>query len=225
MMRLHITAEGQTEEAFVNRTLVNHLAQYGVYADVRCVLTSRMHGKAHRGGMTTYQKAKNDITRWLSEERYNNDVSYTTMFDYYALPVDFPGYANAQRLQDPYQKVAIIERALAQDINDRRFIPYIQLHEFEALLFSDPKKFEIEYFDRPEGIAALQSVADEYGNPELINQGIDTAPSKRIIRVYPNYEGNKPAIGSMIAYEIGIDTMRKSCTHFNAWLTQLESLG
>lgn len=75
-------------------------------------------------------------------------------------------------------------------------------------LFSDPQIFEIEYFDRPEDIATLQSVADEYDNPELINQGVDTAPSKRIIKVRPNDEGNKPAISSIIAEEIGIDAIR-----------------
>ena len=152
MKRLHITAEGQTEEAFVNNTLRHHLAKFGVFADVRCVLTSRKRGKEFRGGMTTYLRAKNDITRWLLEETHNADVVFTTMFDYYALPEDFPGYVEAQRQQNPYQKVAVIERALANDINDCRFIPYIQLHEFETLLFVDPQKFEIEYFDKPKGI-------------------------------------------------------------------------
>ena len=80
MKRLHITVEGQTEEAFINKTLKQHLSQYEVYVDVRCVLTSRKHNRKFRGGMTTYQKAKNDITRWLIEESGNNDVAFTTMF-------------------------------------------------------------------------------------------------------------------------------------------------
>ena len=224
MRRLHITAEGQTEESFINKTLKHHLAQFGVFADVRCVLTSRKRHKEFRGGMTSYVKAKNDIVRWLHEELHNKDVAYTTMFDYYALPEDFPGYAEAIKQQDPYQKVTTIERSLAEDINDNRFIPYIQLHEFEALLFADPRKFEIEYFDRPDGIATLCSIAKEYGNPELINQGKETAPSKRIVNVYSDYADNKPAIGSMIANEIGIEVLRKKCAHFNDWLTKLEQL-
>lgn len=225
MKRLHITAEGQTEEAFVNNTLRHHLAKFGVFADVRCVLTSRKRGIEFRGGMTTYLKVKNDITRWLLEETHNSDVVFTTMFDYYALPEDFPGYAEAQRQQNPYQRVAAIERALANDINDRRFIPYIQLHEFETLLFVDPQKFEIEYFDKPEGISKLLTIAKSIGNPELINQGEATAPSKRIIGVYGDYADNKPAIGSMIAHEIGVEAMKKGCAHFNEWLTKLEQLG
>ena len=35
MIRLHVTVEGRTEEAFVNRTLRPYLANFGVYADVR----------------------------------------------------------------------------------------------------------------------------------------------------------------------------------------------
>lgn len=225
MKRLHITAEGQTEEAFVNKTLKYYLAQFGVYADVRCVLTSRKRNKEFRGGMTTYMKAKNDIKRWLSEESHNSDVVFTTMFDYYALPEDFPCYAEVQRQKDPYQKVATIEQAMADDINDPRFIPYIQLHEFETLLFVDPYKFEIEYFDKPNGIATLLSITKSFENPELINQGENTAPSKRIINVYNDYAANKPAIGSMIADEIGIEAMKEKCAHFNQWLTKLEQLG
>lgn len=224
MKRLHITAEGQTEESFVNDTLKPHLASYGVYADVRRVLTGRKHGKLYRGGMTNYAKAKNDIVRWLKEERGNGDVAFSTMFDLYALPEDFPGFAEAKRLNNPYQKVAAIEEAFARDIDDYRFIPYIQLHEFEALLFVNPQLFEIEYFDTPEAIDELQKIAEKFANPELIDQGPETAPSKRIIKVLPDYENNKPAVGSMIAHEIGIDELRKACAHFNEWLAKLEQL-
>jgi hypothetical protein len=224
MKRLHITAEGQTEESFVNDTLKPHLASYGVYADVRRVLTGKKHGKLYRGGMTNYAKAKNDIVRWLKEERGNGDVAFSTMFDLYALPEDFPGFAEAKRLNNPYQKVAAIEEAFARDIDDYRFIPYIQLHEFEALLFVNPQLFEIEYFDTPEAIDELQKITEKFANPELIDQGPETAPSKRIIKVLPDYENNKPAVGSMIAHEIGIDELRKACAHFNEWLAKLEQL-
>jgi hypothetical protein len=122
MKRLHITAEGQTEESFVNNTLKQHLASHGVYADVRRVLTGKKHGKLYRGGMTNYAKAKNDIVRWLKEEQGNGDVAFSTMFDLYALPEDFPGFAEAKRLNNPYQKVAAIEEAFARDIDDYRFI-------------------------------------------------------------------------------------------------------
>lgn len=189
------------------------------------VFLSRRHYKEFRGGMTNYAKAKEDILRWLKEEQNNADMAFTTMFDYYALPDDFPGYEEASRELDPYAKVAVIEKTFAEDINDCRFIPYIQLHEFETLLFADPQKFEIEYFDKPEGIEQLCKIASAFENPELINQGKETAPSKRIIKIYNDYEANKPVVGSMIAHEIGIDTLKRTCTHFNEWMDKLEKLG
>lgn len=225
MKRLHITAEGQTEESFVNKTLKQHLASCGVYADVRCVLTSRKKGKTFRGGMTNYEKARRDIVRWLKEEAGNNDVAFTTMFDFYALPEDFPGYLDAKEVRCPYQKVAKIEEAFAADIADSRFIPYIQLHEFESLLFVEPEKLELEYIGEEKKIKQLRAVADEFVNPELIDQGEQTSPSKRIIRVFKDYENNKPAIGSMVAHEIGVEAIRAACSHFNDWLTKLEKIG
>ena len=166
MIRLHITVEGRTEEAFVNRTLMPYLVNFGVYADVRCVMTGRKGVASFRGGMSSYAKVKNDIVRWLREDQ-NANVFFSTMFDYYALPNDFPGYVDADKLRDSYDKVMTIEKAFGKDLADRRFIPYIQLHEFETLLFVNPGKFVIEYFNQPKGIAKLQAIADEYGNPEL----------------------------------------------------------
>ena len=98
------------------------------------------------------------------------------------------------------------------------------MHEFETLLFVEPEKFGIEYIDETKKIAKLRAIADEFGNPELINQGTQTAPSKRIIKVFADYENNKPAIGSMVAHEIGVDALRGACRHFNEWLTKLERL-
>lgn len=226
MKRLHITAEGQTEESFVKNTLANFLGDYEVSTDVRCVLTSKDKHRQdikHRGGMISYAKAKNDIVQWLKEEKDNKDVYFTTMFDLYALPNDFPGFENATRQVDPYEKVRILEQAFAKDISDCRFIPYIQLHEFETLLFAYPQKFEIEYFDDQKKIDALKKIVEEKVNPELINDGAETAPSKRIIEVFPDYANNKPAIGSMIANKIGMDCLMKSCKHFADWIEKLKA--
>lgn len=227
MKRLHITVEGQTEESFVRRTLVDQLGVFQVFADVRCVLTSRdKHRKdiSYRGGMTNYAKAKNDILQWVKEEKNNKDVYFTTMFDYYALPDDFPGFSDAKKQDDPYKKVRMIEEAFAKDINDHRFIPYIQLHEFETLLFSSPQSFKIEFFDEPQGITELEKILEDKRNPELINDGQETAPSNRIINIFPTYADNKAAIGSMIAHKIGLETLRQSCRHFGEWLAKLEKL-
>ena len=221
MIRLHVTVEGRTEEAFVNRTLRPYLANFGVYADVRCVMTGRKGGMGFRGGMSSYAKAKNDIVRWLKEDR-NANVFFTTMFDYYALPNDFPGYAEAEKLQDPYDKVTAIESSFDEDVADRRFVPYIQLHEFEALLFSSLEGFEALFDENEMDYKGIRNVLDAFPNPEDINDSPLTAPSKRIQSLIPGY--NKVAYGVMLAEYIGMDTLLEKCRHFRSWIEQLKSV-
>jgi hypothetical protein len=118
--RANIIAEGQTEETFIRELLSPHLSERGVYVAVRRVETSRAAGRIRRGGMTRYTKAKRDIQRWLKED---SQAHLTTMFDLYGLPADFPGLGRARKVSDAYEKVSLIEEALAADIGHRRFIP------------------------------------------------------------------------------------------------------
>ena len=97
MIRLHVIAEGQTEQAFTNRVLIPHLANYRIFADARCVLTSKdkRAAKEYRGGLLSYQKAKQDIITWLKQDKHT-ECRFTTMFDLYALPEDFPGFPESR---------------------------------------------------------------------------------------------------------------------------------
>lgn len=223
MIRLHVTAEGQTEQAFVKSVLASHLSDHGVYADARCVLTSKdkRAGKAYRGGLTNYRKAKDDILTWLKEDM-NPECRFTTMFDLYALPDDFPGYEEARREADPYRRVQLLEDALAQDISDNRFVPYIQLYEYEALILADPQKLDWEYMEHDKPIENLIAMVGTQ-NPELINDGPDTAPSKRILKEIPEYD--KVGAGVLVVEKIGLEFLRRRCRHFSQWLTCLEELG
>ena len=222
MIRLHCIVEGQTEEAFVNQVLAPHLALYQVFADARCVETSRDRraGKVYKGGITNYAKVQKDMMAWVAEDK-GADVRFTTMFDLYALPNDFPGYQHSLQEQDAYRQVEQLEIELARDINDRRFIPYIQLHEFEALILAQPSALDWEYLEHE---SAIQNLVNMVGtqNPELINQGHETAPSKRILKEIPEYD--KVTSGVSVAECIGLDTLRQKCAHFDQWLTKLERL-
>jgi len=219
--RLHFIVEGQTEEAFVNRVLLKHLASHSVWVDARCVMTSRKGSVVHRGGLSSYTKAKKDIILWMKEDQ-NSDSFYTTMFDLYALPRDFPGFDKVQSISDPRDRVIKLEEAVLKDINHPRFIPYLQLHEFEALILADPQKLDWLYFEHEQAIKNLVEMVSKYDSPELINDGVDTAPSKRIIKEIPEYEGMKPTAGPLAVEKIGIKTLRERCPHFNCWLEKLE---
>jgi hypothetical protein len=223
MIRLHFVVEGQTEEAFVNSVLADHLGGRNVFADARCVETSRYGGRVFRGGGGSYQKIRKDLILWMKEDQQTEAV-FTTMFDVYGLPGDFPGLENARRQMDPYQRVAFLEKAFADDVAHRRFIPYLQLHEFEALLLADPAKFAARFVEHTKGIQALIEECAPYPSPELINDGETTAPSKRIIDKIADYGGSKRSAGPLIARQIGLPTIRQKCPHFDSWLVKLEGL-
>ncbi len=223
MIRLHMVVEGQTEETFVNRVLSHHLGQFDVSVDARCVETSRRQVEIRRGGLRRYQKARKDLALWMKEDQ-NQDAYFTTMFDLYALPGDFPDYDKAMRSATPYERVALLEAAFKRDLDHPRFIAYIQLHEFEALLLTDPTKLDWEFLEHDRAIRSLTQMAAQFDNPELIDDHPETAPSKRIIQAIPEYEGRKPSAGPVIAAQIGISTIRAKCIHFDGWLKRLEAL-
>jgi hypothetical protein len=158
------------------------------------------------------------------KEDGNKDAFFTTMFDLYALPMNFPGYADAQKLRDPYAKVGMLEESMARDIGDRRFIPYLQLHEFEALVLADAGKLSWMFPDHT-GLNNLVRMSSAFASPELIDDGKETAPSKRIIREIPEYEGMKVSVGPVTAGMIGLEVLRKRCRHFGEWLSKLENIG
>ncbi|QEH32532.1 hypothetical protein OJF2_10090 [Aquisphaera giovannonii] len=226
MARLYLFAEGQTEQTFADTILVPHLAHFGVYLR-RSVLiaTGRRHGRVHRGGGRMYLPMKNDILRFLRQER-GQDVFFTTMIDLYAIHADMPGLAAAEPLRhDPHRRVREIERSFANDIGDPRFIPYIQLHEFEAFLFAGVESFGYFYDGAEKAIGNLKAIADAHASPEQIDDGPQTAPSKRIIENLPGYEGAKPTVGPQVAELIGLATIRAKCPHFDGWVSRLEALG
>jgi hypothetical protein len=117
-----------------------------------------------------------------------------------------------------------LENSWQKETNDHRFIPFIQLHEFEAYLFAGMAQLA-EFFDHSrQGIKQLQRIADSVKSPELIDDGQHTAPSKRIIAQFPTYEDLKTTVGPQMAKLIGLQEIRSACPHFDQWLGRLEQL-
>ena len=144
------------------------------------------------------------------------------MLDLYALPSDFPGLADSRSVNDCCERVAMIEQALADDIDDHRFVPYIQLHEFESLLLAAPGEIARYYPSRQSQVDDLAEAVAEFEGPELVDDGAETAPSKRIAQAVPRYD--KVLGGSLIAVEIGLRRIIANCPHFAAWVRALETL-
>ncbi len=219
---LNVLAEGQAEREFAQKTLGLHLEPLGILVDSRCVTTSRKQHK--KGGLDNYLKVKNDLQRWINEEKGRRPF-FTTMFDLYALPNDFPSFAESLQISDPYQRVEFLEKAFLDDIDFHKFIPYLQLHEFEALLLANPEVLLLEYIGAEAQVEKLKKiVADHHNNPEEINTGKTTAPSKRIISLIPEYEGNKVSVGAVLAGIEGIEAQRERCKHFADWVNKLKNI-
>jgi len=223
MIRLHIVVEGETEKEFVDEVLTPELCPLGIIPDARCVVTSRKGGRKYSGGgiNRSYIRLKNDIMNWIKEDR-NADARFTMMIDLYGLAPDFPGYEESRRQSTVQEKVKILERRFFEKINDYRLIPYIQLHEFEALLFAAPENFAAAYPNRVDKIQELIKIRSQFKSPEEINEGRETAPSKRIKTILPEYE--KKTAGSLIALEIGFEKLCKENPHFHDWIEKLKRL-
>jgi hypothetical protein len=221
MIRLHIIVEGQTEETFVNEVLVGHLSNFNVFADAKLVAIRRKGAYFSHGSGLSYLKWKNDLLRMMKQDRGDN-VWFTTMLDYYALPNDFPGFDACSRLPTPLQAVECLEQNFATDIGHPRFRPYLQLHEFETLLFSDPASFATAYPGESASIARLQRIRDQFTSIEEIDNGPQTAPSQRILAELPRYE--KVVAGSLIAMQIGLERMGVESLHFAKWIADLSHL-
>lgn len=215
MTRIFLLVEGQTEEAFVKDLLVEPFAQMGLYLWPIIVKTS----PGHKGGVASFAKVRPQIERLCKSD---SGAYVTTMFDLYALPTDFPGKATKSysALKSGDAKAKFLEAALANDIGQRNFIANLLVHEFEALLFTDVAAFEA-WTDDDEVLEPLRASCARTA-PEDINDGPQTAPSKRILAAMPGYQ--KAVHGPLIAWSIGLDAMRLTCPHFDGWLTQLEEL-
>ena len=138
MARPYLFAEGRTEQTFAATLLGPHLAGHGVYMH-NPVLIAHAHKrqKTHRGGGRKFHAMQKDIVRFLRQDSAR-DVFFTPMIDLYALHEGFPGAeAEKEYRGGPYRRVAALEEAWADETDDRRFIPHIQLHEYEAYLFTD----------------------------------------------------------------------------------------
>ncbi len=221
---LHILCEGQTEERFVKEVLSPYLLQFNIYPKPILLLTSKK--KNARGGMLSYAQAKRDLG--ILQKRHKDNSSehhlFTTMFDYYALPDDFPGVDKSVKIQDVRDRVSFLEQEFAKDLNCISFIPYIQLHEFEALLFVDITRLKTEYPLSSDRIQKLKEETDKYGDPEMINDSPMTAPSKRIIEaVEPYYHYNKVQSGVAVTSVIGIEALLECCQHFKEWIENIKS--
>lgn len=207
MIRLAIAVEGETEEEFVKLVLASHLRDKGV--EPQPILPRR------RGGNISVERLAPEMARlqWS--------------FDYVTSLVDYYGFRRRREGESVDALEARIDAAITGEIDsdwDRsRVFAYVQRHEFEGLLFAEVDVFETLLGVPPHTIDALRSVRSSFSTPEDIDDGQETAPSKRIESALPSYRKRRD--GPPLAQEIGLEQIRAECPRFNAWVSRLESLG
>ena len=220
MTRLTILSEGQTERGFVAQVLAPHLYSYGYTAVLPILIPDRT---GSRGGTGRWQRDKRNVLDSLNNP--SNDL-VTTLVDYYGLHPSWPGRLEARTARAPAEKASIVETAVAaaitteiENLDPERFMPFVMMHEFEALLFSDPAQLAAR-INRADLAPSFQAIRDQFPSPEDINDDYNTCPSRRILAQVPSYQ--KRVDGLRVAANLGLATFRRECPHFNDWLTLLE---
>lgn len=216
MKRLIIVCEGPTEQEFCRDLLAPYFLKHDI-----CIETPTI--KKSGGGITSWAPLRTQLRKHLLE----GNAFVTMMIDYYGIRngASFPGWQEAASIENKSERINFILNRISLDMDANlrsHFIPYIQLHEFEALLFSEASAFERVFSSKSCNFEMIEKVVRDFPNPELINNSPCTAPSKRLISAVPSY--SKPLDGKRLAELLGLETIRIKCPLFNAWVEKLENI-
>ena len=213
-VELRVLCEGETEQTFVVKVLRPYLEPFRVFATSQSLMPVGF-------GTVPFERLHKSIKTEVGRSRDHQYV--TTMIDLYGLR-EFPA---SERIpgETPLARVQRIEDAMRQSLPSPLFIPYIQLHEFEALVFADLDLLPTQFPDG-EADAAPARLREGIGTlgPEDVDDGPDSSPSKRLMKSVLGYDALKAVAGPEIAARIGVPRLRASCPHFGAWVGRLERL-
>jgi hypothetical protein len=218
MKRVIIICEGDTEKEFCTKLLSPYFASKNIFLQSPLI-------KKSMGGIVKWSELLKQILLHLKNDK---TAFVTTFIDYYGLyaKYQFPGWDDSIKIADKNSRMDFLERSMAESIDDdyrHRCLPYIQLHEFEGLLFNDIKIF-YEQIPSNEliGKDELKRTFEDFENPEMINDTRETSPSHRLMRIINGY--NKIVYGNILADAIGLENIRNKSNRFNQWLQKIENL-
>ena len=215
MKRMIIRCEGPTEQEFCKDVLTNYFMTKNISIECPTI-------KHSNGGIVSWNTLKKQIIMHLNE----GDSFVTLLIDYYRIKdsYNFPGWIDSKNITNIYDRMHFLFDKMSLDLDEElrpRFIPYIQLHEFEALLFSDISVFNRNFTSDELDFHSLEQAIKCVETPEEINNGPATAPSERLKKAIKGYD--KVVYGACLASEIGLDTIREKCQLFNEWIEKLET--
>lgn len=212
--------EGKTEQVFIELILQPYLAARNIY-----ISATQVTKPGQKGGDVKFERVKKDLEIHLKQR---SDTYVTTFVDYYGIK-EWPGITEVVPHATPAQISEVVNTATKEQVVEvfadqqaaRRFVPYVAIHEFEALLFSD-ETILAAALDIP--IEDVAMAISECGEPEAVNNSRQTAPSKRLDAWSARRKFSKTSTGITVAKEIGVTKMREKCPQFNIWIAQFESI-
>lgn len=222
MVEVIVFAEGPTEEKFIKQLVAPALRHLQVFIKPQTLNTSQ----TAKGGAVTFDRLKFNARNTL---RQHPDAVLSTFLDLYALDTDFPAFEEAKKKSDIYSRVTCLEQGMNQAIasyvqcRPERFMPHIQPYEFEGLLFSDVQALSAVEPTWAKSLATLTKIRASVDTPEHINDGYETAPSRRLEGLlHPKYK--KTTHGPRATDRISLEVIEKECKHFKAWMDALRNL-
>lgn len=215
MKRLIIICEGPTEQAFCNDLLRDYFQSKDIILEAPTI-------KHSNGGIVAWDTLRKQIVRHLNEGNF----IVSLFVDYYRIrdSYNFPGWMTSKSINNVYDRMHFLFEQMSLNMDEKlrsRFVPYIQLHEFEGLLFSDISVFQNNFTKNELNFSLLESAVNSADTPEEINNGPATAPSERLKKAVCGYD--KVTDGAFLALEIGLETIREKCILFNEWIERLET--
>lgn len=218
MKRIIIINEGETEQEFCKKVLFPHFFARNILIEYPTI-------KKSGGGIVSWEALKKQIETHLKQDR---SAVVTTFIDFYGIYRNhkFPNWEDAKAIVNINSRISLLEKSIKDLIDDSlryRFIPYMQLHEFEGLLFNDIEVFKNNFTPNEfTNYSELANIFNDYPNPELINDGKETAPSVRLERLILGYKKN--VYGASLAEAIGLQRIRNKSPRFNNWINTLEAI-
>ncbi|GAA4265202.1 DUF4276 family protein [Frondihabitans peucedani] len=214
--QIAILVEGQTEEAFVKLVLQPFIGFDVAYLTPIVVHTSRTaNGTAFRGG-GSWRHYETQLKGLLGQSHWH---LVTTMIDFYGYPSDGPACSCDGNHRQPAcvdEREKGMKDALS---NDKRFRPFVALHEFETLVIAAGSTQTLVLDEAGAAETFRELVAEYNGDAELINNGPTTAPSKRVLAAIPDYRKVRDAV------EVLEHSLPAGLTHTPRFRMWVEALG
>lgn len=218
MKSLVFIVEGETEWEFINRLLTPYLTEQGVNTVISAIMIT-MSGGGH--GFNSIEHFKNTIEPVLFRK---DEPFITTMIDHYGINSErkLPGYEECIKGKDMEGRIAKMEEKINEVVQKikpyRFFIPHLQRHEFETLLFAKPNEGFYLYDKKIK--EEIIELCKSFPSIEDINHTPQGAPSKRLEKIFTKYNDRYEKVTEAvdIAELTSIPSMMEQCPHFKNWI-------